>query len=144
MNYIRYQPLSLVKELQQELFPLFYLKESRAESSGQLWAPEIDVKVQDNKLLVIMDVPGVEAKDINIEVQENMLTVEGERKEEQVEKQPQFYKAERRSGKFLRQISLPYPVEDTKIVAKMKNGVLTLELPRLEEKPQRRIQIAEE
>ena len=143
MNYIRYQPLSLVRELQQELFPLLCLKERAESVNNPLWAPEVDVKIQDNKLWVMMDVPGVETKDINIEVHDNVLSIEGERQEEQKESQANFYKVERKRGKFLRQIALPYPVEETKIQAKIKNGVLTIELPQLVEKQQRKRRVSE-
>jgi HSP20 family protein len=86
-----------------------------------------------------MDIPGMEAKEIDIQVNANVLTVSGERKEEHEEKGKTYHRIERRVGSFSRSITLPCPVKEDAVEAQYKNGILAIKLPKTEEAKARKI-----
>ena len=88
-----------------------------------------------------MDIPGMEAKDIDIQVNANVLTVSGERKEEREEKGKTYHRVERRVGAFSRSVTLPCPVKEDAVDAQYKNGILTIKLPKTEEAKARKITV---
>lgn len=110
-----------------------------------LHAPKIDVLESDNNFIVKADLPGLDEKDITINLNDNKLTIKGERTTEKKEKNDKYYIAERQSGTFSRVISLPEnTIDEEKIKATFKQGVLTLDLPKLPErvkKPEKQIKI---
>lgn len=93
-------------------------------------APTVDLSETDKEVDVRMDLPGMKAEDIDIQVHHDMLTVKGERKEETEEKGRTFHRVERRSGSFVRTISLPCEVDDDKVNAEYKDGVLSIKMPK--------------
>lgn len=108
-------------------------------------APTLDIAEEDGAFEVTMDVPGVEAKDIDIEVENGVLTVSGQReaKTEEGEKGKSFHRVERYHGRFVRRIALPTGIDDSAAEARHENGVLTIRLPKLPEAQarQRRIEV---
>lgn len=100
--------------------------------AGEL-APSLDMSESDNALDVRMDLPGITAKDIDIQVTGNMLTVSGERKEEKEEKGKTFHRAERRYGRFSRSVTLPCSVDENEVAAEYHDGVLLIKLPKAED-----------
>jgi HSP20 family protein len=103
--------------------------------------PTLDLAETDNGLEVRMDVPGMEAKDIDIQVNANVLTVSGERKEEREEKGKTYHRVERHVGAFSRTVTLPCPVKEDAVDAQYKNGLLTIKLPKTEEAKARKITV---
>lgn len=97
------------------------------------WSPRLDVSETENGLEVVADLPGMEKKDINVSLEDNLLTIKGERKEEKESKDKQYHTIERRSGAFYRALRLPIEVEKDKVEAAFKDGVLTLRLPKSKE-----------
>jgi HSP20 family protein len=95
--------------------------------------PPLDVVECDKELKVKMDLPGMKAEDIDIQVIGNLLTISGERKEEQEETEKSFHRIERRTGTFSRIFSLPCSIDSKKIDAKYENGILNVILPKSEE-----------
>ena len=94
------------------------------------FAPALDVVEKDTSFELYMDVPGMEAKDLDIQVQGNTVTVSGHRKEEKEEKGKTFHRIERRSGSFSRTVTLPCEVSAKEVAAEYTNGVLNVVLPK--------------
>lgn len=105
------------------------------------WSPRLDVSETDAALEVVADLPGLEKKDINVTIEDDLLVIKGERKEEKEEKGKKFHTVERRSGSFYRALRLPLEVETDKIEAAFKDGVLTLKLPKSKQSKKKAAQI---
>ena len=103
--------------------------------------PSLDLSETDAALEVRMDIPGMEAKEIDIQVNGNVLTVSGERKEEREEKGKTYHRVERSVGAFSRSITLPCVVKESAVDAQYKNGILTIKLPKTEEAKSRKITV---
>ena len=88
------------------------------------WAPAIDVATEDGDLVVRAELPGVKQEDVDITLQENVLTVSGQRKTEQEEERGGYYVRERQYGSFSRSLTVPEGVDESKIHARYENGVL--------------------
>ena len=93
------------------------------------WMPELEVFVQDGRFIVRADLPGMKREDVKVNVQENMLTIEGERKVEDEAKKDGFHRTERVYGTFFRNVGLPEGVKLDKIDATFKDGVLEIKMP---------------
>jgi HSP20 family protein len=120
--------------LQEEMDDLInrFSEDWGAEWMSRPFAPLADVSETADSLQVKMDVPGMPAKDIEVEVVGNTLRVSGERKEEHEEKDKTWHRIERRSGSFARSVTLPCPVKEDKIEATCDEGVLTIKIPKAE------------
>ena len=88
------------------------------------WAPALDVLERDGDLVIRAELPGVRPEDVDITLQENVLTISGERREEQEEQRGGYYVRERRRGTFSRSMTLPEGVDEDRIRARYENGVL--------------------
>lgn len=111
------------------------------EDMDVAWSPRLDVSETDNGLEIVADLPGMDKKDINVSLEENLLTIKGEKKEEKESKDKHYHTIERRSGSFYRAIRLPVEVEKDKVEAAFKDGVLTLRLPKTKESKKKVAQI---
>jgi len=96
------------------------------------WSPSVDIKEEDDKYVFIADIPGVDPKNIEVTAENGTLTIKGEREEEKKEEKKDYRRVERSWGSFYRRFSLPDNVNTDKIVAKSRNGVLELTLPKTE------------
>ena len=96
------------------------------------FTPALDIAEKDNSFELRMDIPGMEAKDLDIQVQGNTVTVSGHRNEEKEEKDKKFHRIERRSGSFSRTLTLPCDVTVKEVAAEYTNGVLHVVLPKCE------------
>jgi len=105
------------------------------------FAPAVDVKETDAEIVVKAEVPGIEAKDINISVAGEVLTIKGEKKSEREEKEENYHLVERSYGSFARSLVLPAAVDLDKIEAKYDKGVLTVTCPKKEEVKPKAIEI---
>jgi HSP20 family protein len=94
------------------------------------WTPRLDVSETDKSIEIVADLPGMEKKDINVTLENDLLTIKGERKEEKEEKGKHYHTIERRSGSFYRTLRLPTEVQSGKINASFKDGVLKIALPK--------------
>ncbi|HXO44857.1 MAG TPA: Hsp20/alpha crystallin family protein [Candidatus Cybelea sp.] len=100
------------------------------------WAPAVDIYETENELVVKADLPDVSEKDLDVRIENNTLTIRGERKFEKKVEEENYLRVERTYGSFSRSFSLPNTVNSEAIKADYKNGVLTVELPkRAESKP---------
>jgi HSP20 family protein len=103
------------------------------QARGETWsgfAPQVDVTETDKDVKVCAEIPGVEAKDIDVSVEDGTLTIRGEKKYEREENEKGQYRMERSYGSFERAIPLPVEVDEAKAKAEFKNGVLRLTLPK--------------
>ncbi len=105
------------------------------------WAPAVDIHDDAAKIQLTADLPGVEQKDVEISVENNVLTLRGERKAEQKGDADGYHRYERVYGSFTRAFTLPSTVDTEKVSAEMKNGVLTVTLPKRPEAQPRTIKI---
>jgi HSP20 family protein len=103
----------------------------------------VDVAERENEYEITAELPGMEEKDIEVNVSDDLLTIKGEKREEKEEKKKDYYVSERRYGSFQRSFSLPDGIDANKIEAKFINGVLTVILPKTPEaqKKQKKIEI---
>lgn len=108
---------------------------------GQLMAPALDLKESDKEVTVRLDLPGVKAEEVDIQLNGNQLVISGERKEEKEEKNEKYHRIERRSGRFSRSATLPCAIQEDKIEAVMKDGILTVLLPKSPEAQSRHIEV---
>ncbi|MGH9690766.1 MAG: Hsp20/alpha crystallin family protein [Candidatus Acidiferrales bacterium] len=134
----RWDPFRNVSTLQDQVNRLFEstFQGGRNESSLTTWAPAVDIYETENELVLKADIPDVNEKDLDIRIENNMLTVRGERKFEQKVKEDNYLRIERTYGAFSRSFGLPNTVNSEGLKAEYKNGVLTVEMPkRAESKP---------
>jgi HSP20 family protein len=94
------------------------------------WTPRLDVSETKDALVVKAEIPGVEQKDINVSLQDQTLTIKGEKQQEKEEKDERRHRVERSYGSFLRAVRLPVAVDADRVTATFKNGVLTVTLPK--------------
>ncbi len=114
---------------------------SRWEEDSTVWSPQIDVRETKDTYEIMADLPGLNKKDISISLQDNVLTVKGERKFEDKKEDEDRYYYERSHGSFCRSFRLPEKVEDKDIKAEYKDGVLHVWLHKAEEAKPRQIEI---
>jgi HSP20 family protein len=141
----RYRPLgnsfSLPRELDRWMDEtLGSLAWSRGENLRS-WFPETDVSETPEHLILRLEVPGLTRDQIKISVENNVLTVRGEKQQESTSEEENFYRTERSYGSFERSFSLPAHADADHVQATLDNGVLTIKLPRREEARPREVQI---
>ena len=110
-----------------------------------IWAPQVEMFERDGQLLVRADLPGLTKDDVNVEIDNGTITIEGERRSEQNEDREGFYRTERSYGKFYRRLPLPDGVEAENTNATFRDGVLeiTMDAPKRTESKPRKVQISE-
>ena len=140
MTILRYEPWSLVNRLHRHLDEAFTA--DAGNSDGAWWIPQVDVHEEPERFAVLVDVPGVEPKDIEITAEKGVLTVRGERHSRTQEESGAYRHLERRSGKFLRRFTLPDSANLDAISAKHTQGVLEVTIPKQAKLQPRRIEVA--
>ena len=130
-----FQGLSGLQEQVNRLFDTSF--PGRSDNSAlTTWAPAVDIYETENELVVKADLPDINEKDLDVRIENNTLTIRGERKFEKKVNEDNYLRVERTYGSFSRSFSLPNTVNNEAIKAEYKNGVLTVELPkRAESKP---------
>ena len=139
----RLEPFRGLSTLQDQFNRLFNesLRNHPEESALTTWAPAVDIYETPNELVVKADLPDVNEKDIDVRVENNLLTIRGERKFEKSVSEENFLRVERTYGAFSRSFSLPNTVNAETIGAEYKNGVLTVTLPKREESKPRQVKV---
>jgi len=133
-------PFSELRRLQDEMLQLFDTSVGRRPFNGA-FAPAIDVSEDKDNVIVKADLPGLSKDDIEISLQDNVLTLRGEKKEESETKEKNFYRMERVHGVFSRAFELPATVNASKVAATFKDGVLHITLPKSEEAKPKQIKV---
>ena len=142
MTITRWDPFREVYVLQNRLNSLFGNVNEGADSvSTASFVPAVDVYEDDKKVVLKLEVPGIEEGDLDVSVENSTLTVKGERKFEKEEKEENFHRIERRFGSFYRAFTLPTTVDTENVAAKYEAGVLKLELQKKPEAQPRQIKV---
>jgi HSP20 family protein len=123
-----------------DLWNRFFGEMPLAEGAWE-WMPSVDVSETDGTIMVKAELPGMDAKDIDIDVSGDILTLRGEKKTEEEKKEARYYCRERHYGSFQRSFRLPGGVQSDKVDAEFKNGVLTIKLPKSKESKEKKIEI---
>ncbi|HWA97639.1 MAG TPA: Hsp20/alpha crystallin family protein [Pirellulales bacterium] len=139
-GFFGHHPLATLREEVQDLFGDLWAGEEPVWLLGRLM-PSLDMVESDGAIEVKMDIPGIDAKDLDIRVNGNLLTVSGQRKEEKEERGKTWHRVERRSGNFSRTVTLPSAVKEDAIEAKYRDGVLSINLPKSDEAKVRKIAV---
>ena len=139
----RFEPFSVAGNLQDQINRVFndVLGRSGGESNLTTWAPAVDIFETEHELVVKADLPDIDPKDLDIRVENNILTIRGERKFEKKVDQDNYLRVERAYGSFARSFSLANTVNTEAIKADYQNGVLTLSIPKREEAKPKQIKV---
>ncbi len=145
MALIRWEPARELQTIQQEMNRLFGAAfDSGGAGNGndpRRWIPAMDLVEKNDHFVLRADLPGVEKEDVNIELQDNMLTISGERKSEHEERKDGYFRIERASGRFSRSLTLPEGIDPEGVQARFRNGVLEVAVPKPEERKPKRVSI---
>lgn len=144
MALMRYEPFNLLNQLQREVNRLLDTGRFGDEEAGNIladWAPAVDIKEEPNQFVIHTDLPGVDIKDIEITLENGVLSLRGQRTAEKEEETGQYRRVERVRGSFLRRFSLPDVADADKVTAKCKDGVLEVVVPKTQAAQPRRITI---
>jgi HSP20 family protein len=145
MNLVQFNPVRDLDMLQNQVNRVFStgtqgwgLDDSRESN----WYPAVDIWETADEIVVKAEIPGMRAKDLDVRLENNVLTIHGERQREEKLEGNYYHRLERLYGSFTRSFTIPSFVEDGKIKAEYKDGVLTISLPKKETAKPRRIELA--
>lgn len=145
MNLTRWEPYREIAALQDRLNRAFGSALSRNERDDEMslaaWAPPVDIAEEKDRILVTAELPGFKENEIEIQSENGMLTVRGERKFEKAHDGKSYHRVERSYGQFVRSFALPNNVDREKIKAEFSDGLLRIELPKREDAKPRTIRI---
>ena len=145
MNMITYDPFRELRALQDEVNRVFSGSFNRGGSeSGMMrgaWNPSVDIFENKDQIVLEAELPGLKPEDVNISIENNVLTIHGERKFEKKDEGDNFHRVERSYGSFTRSFTLPPTVSSENVEAVFDNGILRLALAKREEAKPRRIEI---
>jgi len=132
----RWDPFKEIEEMSNRLNTFFGLTK-RGNGNGESltvaqWAPSVDVSESDKEYLIKAELPDVKKEDAKVTVENGVLTILGERKQEKEEKGKKYHRIERSYGTFLRSFTLPDDADGTKVAAEFKDGMLNIRLPKSE------------
>lgn len=147
MALIRWEPARELQTIQGEMNRLFNTFFEGAPGNGHTgtlrrWVPAMDVVETGDEFVLRADLPGLSEGEVNIELDENVLTISGERKAEHEEREEGYYRVERSSGSFSRSLTLPEGVDPEAIHASFDRGVLEVHIPKPEERKPRKVAIS--
>jgi HSP20 family protein len=141
----RWNPFAEMVDLQREMdkvFGDFFGRTPfRMAATEAMWCPLVDIHETKDNILLQVEVPGVKQEDIHVSVEDNTLTLKGERKRETEVKEDQYHRVERSYGHFERRILLPSEVDSDRVKAAYRDGVLEIQLPKKEEAKPKQIKV---
>ncbi len=144
MPLVRYEPWSMLNQLRREMDRMFEstgeVEENSAIATAD-WVPAVDIRENKDAFELQVDVPGVDPKDIDVHMENGILTIKGERESKKKEEREGYKRVERQYGSFYRRFSLPDTADADKIAAKCKNGVLNIIIPKKEAVQPRKISV---
>ena len=145
MTIVRYDPFRDLRTLQEEVNRLFSTNLTRAfgdEGIGRgAWAPSVDIYENKDQIVLEAELPGMKQEDFDLSIENNVITLRGERKFEKVDETDNYHRVERSYGSFTRSFTLPQTVSGEGATAEYSNGVLRVTLPKREETKARRIEV---
>jgi len=146
MDLIRWNPWNELVSLRERMNRVFddsLFRSDRREDSLAMgaWYPAVDMFEKDDKVVIKAELPGLDKKDVSLDLQNGVLTLKGERKYANEVKEENYYRREMSCGKFIRSFSLPADVDADKIKAEFQNGLLTVEVPKPEAHKPKQIKV---
>jgi HSP20 family protein len=142
MNVARYEPWVLMNRLHRDLDRLFTLPQSNDDTQAVVdWVPPVDIREQNDQFVLHADLPGVDAKNIDVTLEKGVLTIRGRRELETRDEKGGWRRAERVSGEFYRRFSLPDTADSQAVKARFANGVLEVVIPKQAQVLPRRINV---
>jgi HSP20 family protein len=145
MALIRWEPVRELGTIQNEMNRLFNsFFDTPTHGSGatfRRWVPAMDLVETEDSFVLTADLPGLSESDVNIEVEDNVLTISGERKSEHEDRKAGYYRVERSYGSFRRSLTLPEGVDPEAVKATFDKGVLEVTVPKPEQPTPRKVQI---
>jgi HSP20 family protein len=139
MSLVHWQPMKEIENLRRQMDRLFdeWMIPERdfplLPHGDRTWAPAIEMKETETDVVLKAEIPGMEAKDLTVEVSEDSVLISGERQQEKRTEEKGFFRSEFQYGRFERSMQLPVSVKNTEVKSEFKDGVLTLTLPKSEE-----------
>lgn len=137
MAITRWRPFRDLVSLQDEmnrLFDDFFARPlARPEWTEGVWSPSVDLSETKDNVVIKAEIPGMTKDDVKISIQDNVITLKGEKKQEKEEKDANYHRIERSYGSFCRSFTLPTAIKANKIKATYKDGILNVTLPKTEE-----------
>ncbi len=142
----RWDPFRELEELSDRLNRVFGRPASRRDDGKEAltvadWVPAVDISESEGEYLIKAELPGVKKEDIKVTLQEGVLTIQGERKQEKEEKGRKYHRIERSYGTFMRSFTLPDSADDSKVSAEFKDGLLSLHVPKSEKAKPKAIEV---
>jgi len=149
MGIVRYDPFRDLRTLQEEVNRLFSTNLTRAfgddEAIGRgAWAPSVDIYENKDQIVLEAELPGMKQEDFDLSIENNVITLRGERRFEKTDESDNYHRVERSYGAFTRSFTLPQTVSAEEAHAEYSNGVLRVTLPKREETKSRRIEVSGE
>jgi HSP20 family protein len=143
MSLVRYEPFNLLNRLGvSDPFAVDAFANKLSEDvTGNNWRPAVDIKEEDNSYVINADLPGIDPKDIEVTMEDGVLTIKGERESEKEETGTSYKRVERTYGSFYRRFSLPDTADSENIKANGKNGVLEVVIPKQKKVLARKISV---
>lgn len=146
MNLVRWNPLRELEEMSERLNRVIARQDTRGSNGKEVmtvadWVPSVDISETDEAFHIAAELPEVKKEDVKVTLENGVLTLQGERKEEREEKGRKIHRIERSYGQFVRSFTLPDGVDDTKVKAEFKEGVLHLHLPKSEKAKPKAIEV---
>ncbi|MGK2942683.1 MAG: Hsp20/alpha crystallin family protein [Immundisolibacter sp.] len=145
MSIVRQQPYGLLSELQREMDRLFSASPLREDGAASLasgdWQPAVDVREDAERYVLLVDLPGVKPDAVDINLEQGVLTISGERPAIPADEVSGYRRAERARGRFVRRFSVPESVDVEQVAARAEDGVLQVSIPKLAKVMARRIQV---
>jgi HSP20 family protein len=146
MSLVRYKsPWAMLHQLQNEMNSLFEHRLTGEEENSSIatsdWTPAVDIKEERDRFIIAADIPGVDPKDIEVTMENGILSIKGERTSEHKEEEEGYKRVERSYGAFHRRFSLPDSADPEHISAKSRHGTLELIIPKRPTRQARRIEV---
>ena len=141
MTVVRYQPWTLFDRLQRQLDQALSSEAGATAGAEISWIPQVDIREESERFVVLADVPGVEPKDIHITADKGVLTIRGEKHAPEMQRHNGWQRVERGSGSFLRRFTLPDGANPDAITAKHAHGVMEVTIPKQPQVRARRIEV---
>ena len=144
MTLVRYEPWGMLNQLRRDMDRMYQSQNEGEESTAvatSAWVPAVDIKETDDAFEIHADIPGVDPKDIDVHMENGVLTIKGERESEKKEEKEGFKRVEREWGSFYRRFSLPDTADGEKFSAKSRHGVLEITIPKQEKIQPRKISV---
>jgi len=142
MSLTRYEPWSLLDQMRREMERAMDTPTAEGSSVATSdWVPAVDIKEDKEAFLIVADIPGVDPKDIEVHMENGVLSIKGEKESEKKEEREGYKRVERSYGSFYRRFSLPDTADPEKISANSNNGVLEVRIAKQEQVQPRKISV---